>query len=176
MIPNRKRIGPKDRIIRKPKSPSFKESGIGEYTIIKDGKKTNIRAEAIGQGNITINFFDEAKRIGVFTAEKSNLGWWNLFHRAVHSAYQGYYMGRTGFRLVEQQVKKAGGKGIYIDTNQKDVIRTLLKIGYGIKTAHRNELCRILGIPIGAPTKTIILALEGQWMEKPHPLTLYKKL
>ncbi|MFA6064766.1 MAG: hypothetical protein WCW44_00665 [archaeon] len=173
---NGSRILIKERLRRTKTSPSFLATGRGEYSIVKAGAPIKITANLTGEKVRTIEFLEGQRKIAIFQAQEDSPRVWNIYHRMVIREHRGYNIGLHGFRLLEQQIRKIGGKEILLKTNQKEVIRTLLKLGYSMNSEHKQELCGCLQLPRNATTKQIITALEGTWLERPHELTLYRKL
>jgi hypothetical protein len=174
---NQARIPIRNRLRRIRGSPSFKATGVGEYSIIRNGAPHIITTKAeIGHGQINLFFKNEDRVIGIFQAQHDGKGVWDIYHRDVFAEYKGYNIGRHGFGLIAQQIKKEGGTRINVRTNQKEVIRTLLKLGYKLPEEHKVELAGRLGLAQTATIKEIIAALEGAWMKHSYVLTLFKHL
>lgn len=176
--PHQTKILAQNRIRRIAKSPSFGLTGQGHYFITRNGKKVviNAKTQTQGTGGAYVEFKEGEKRVGIFVATKCVNDKWDIFHRQVLPELRGYNLGRVGFRLIEQHIRKQGGKKIKVETNQREVIQTLLKIGYSLKLEHKKELCACLNLSTHATTREIISALNGKWEEAPPKLELVREL
>ncbi len=168
----------RNKIRKVDKSPSFKLTGSGQYSIIKNGKKVvlNLTSTIYQERETYIEFKHEGRSVGMFAASKSTNNQWKIYHRRLNPDLRGYNIGRVGFRLLEQQIKKLNGKKIMVETNQSDVIRTLLKIGYVFEKDYRKKICTYLKLPQKAKNIEIINLLNKNTTELPYESVLIHEI
>ncbi|MBI2530160.1 MAG: hypothetical protein HYW05_03375 [Candidatus Diapherotrites archaeon] len=130
-----KHIPLSQKVRRAKSSQSFLKTLNGKY-IIHGNKKifaqTFIDKER-SRINLVVHNADKQlfQRLCNFEAIKTKEGW-NVYHRYLHDDYHGLNLGRLGFRLIEIAIKKHGGKEIFLEADRKDVINTVLGLGWNI--------------------------------------------
>lgn len=144
----------KDRVRRFMRSESFIETSRGLYSIRHNGRKIVLEADArfeplINSIELRIRTAEEKKLVGVFAASPEGMGTWKLYHREVpeeNREFRGYNIGRLGFNLIEQAIRKADGEKIIMGVEQKDVLNTALGLKYEVSVESLNRLKALLGI------------------------------
>ena len=183
-LPKLLKIPRQHRVRRVKGSPSFRQASKTVLEIHQRGiPKTifvNIYDYKKDGFDLDANL-DNGKRIGGLAIENLGANNWNIFDRYIKEDYRGYYLGRTLFRFVEMEIKKRGGKHISMITNQPDVIRTSLKLGYKLTPHGEAILKRALNLPSQAPlpqTPKLINLLDQQKgkIEPASSPTIYKEL
>jgi len=142
-----------DRVRRVIGSPSFKATGKGVYSITKNNEKivvnSKVEKESGGGFSVLLSTEKQTTPIGRFMISKSTAPpGWNMIWRRIQPDYRGYNLGRLGFRLAEQEVRKLGGKKMIFYTGRVDALRTALSMGYVPATAESEKtIKRLAQIP-----------------------------
>jgi hypothetical protein len=153
---NGPRVPKEERVKRVRGSTSFKREGKTILEITHNGKKVPLHVFSKGSPGGTflrIVMHANKKRSAVtFTANNYNPdSWWNISHRYVTPDFRGHYLGRTGIRLMEQLVRKEGGKVIGSSSHQINFLRTCLSMGYSVQPGSYRQLKRALKLPQNRP-------------------------
>lgn len=183
----------KDRVRRV--RGSFIKTSKGTYSIVHNGRKIVLEAEADkfslkekpDRGcdivRVIIKTVDGTKRLGVFGAKPEGIGTWNIYHREVpreNKEFRGYNIGRLGFNLIEQAIKKEGGNKIIMDVEKKDVLNTALGLGYEVSVKSLNDFRMLLNIGFDKPLPDKKKIREMLRSERVHPqigsITVVKNL
>ena len=169
----------KNRARKEEGSPSFRKSGKTRLVI---GRGPNKREIEVGSyiaedKSLVVNFSSKGTGIGSFHAKKAGQNSWTIYHRFIAQSYRGYYLGRVGFRYIEDVVRKNGGTKLSVPTNQPDVIQTLIKLGYSFDALSKLDIRKKLGLPKEDPfpdKKTLLTNKE--LFENNEVFRLTKKL
>jgi hypothetical protein len=147
-----------DRARRGLGSTSFRAIGKGSYTITKNNEKvvvnSQVEKESGGGFSILLSTDKQTTPIGRFMISKSTAPpGWNMIWRRIQPDYRGYNLGRLGFRLAEQEVRRQGGRKMVFYTGRVDALKTALAMGYVPATEQSEKTIKHL---IGIPKKTAL--------------------
>ncbi|VVB74163.1 Uncharacterised protein [uncultured archaeon] len=137
--PQLEKIKQIDRVRRVQNGASYRAAGEGAYSITKNGGKvlinSHVEKDSGGGFSVLLSTEKQTTPIARFIITKSTSPpGWNMLWRRVQPDYRGYNLGKLGFRLAEQEVRRQGGRRMIFYTGRVDALRTALSMGYAPAT------------------------------------------
>lgn len=128
-------------------SPSFAKTLRAQY-IVKENRQVFAEG-SIDRKNqrIELNLYDKNRNsLGNFSARRMHGEIWEIPDRFVDYHYRRLNLGKICFRLMELQIRKMKGEEIFVKTDQRSVILTLLGLRWGVDANSGTAFKRALGL------------------------------
>lgn len=125
---------PKEWKARKAKgSPNFAKTLSVEY-LVKENRRVFAEGSIDKQNErIELNLYDKNRNsLGSFSARRMHGGIWEIPNRFVDYHHRRLNLGKICFRLMELQIRKMKGEEIFVKTDQRPVIITILGLGWKV--------------------------------------------
>lgn len=139
---------------RAKRSPSFRETGVGSYYFMANGRKVRVKARAQedDQNEFSILLLGDKGRVfGEFCISDPEDGSWFIWHRIVNEKFRLHGLGKLGLRLVEQEARKKGVDNVAFYALRKDELAAAIELGYAVDRYSRPLLNKILGRAWNSP-------------------------
>ncbi len=132
---------------RAKSSPNFAKTLRAEY-LVKGNKQVFVEGNIDRKNQrVELNLYDGNRNsLGSFGARRMHWEIWEIPQRFVDYHYRGLNLGRICFRLMELQIRKMKGREIFVKTDQRSVVLTLLGLRWKIDANSEEAFKRALGI------------------------------